>query len=355
MFFFRKPLASIVPNDQLPFISILVPARNEEQNIEACIRSLMNQNYPSFEIIALDDNSEDATYDILCRLRDQDYRLRVLVGAQLPDGWFGKPFACWQMARASAGEFLLLTDADCIFDPDALLFAVGARLNTRSDVISMMPDYVAETVWEKLTIPLLVVIPMAFLPFGLVRTTNWPAFAAANGAFLYLSRDDYFAIDGHRAVKTELTEDVKFSQHIKRRGKTLSYLDGKSVYSVRMYSSFNEIWEGFTRILMPAFDNVWLCLFGVFIVVNLFILPPALAVYAYFAQLSWAWLSAATYLTMVSVRLIVAIGCDRDYFFLAPLNPLNWLLAVAIAFGSIFRNLTGRVKWKGRHYGTPPR
>ncbi len=125
---FRKPRAFVATggDSELPLVSVLVPARDEEANIEACIRSLLGLNYPNFEVIALDDRSSDDTYAILCRLRDQDYRLRVLVGADLPPDWYGKPNACWQMAQAAQGEFLLLTDADCTFAPDALLLALGA-------------------------------------------------------------------------------------------------------------------------------------------------------------------------------------------------------------------------------------
>ena len=350
LFFFRKPRVSIVPNDELPFISVLVPARNEEKVIEACVRSLLQQNYPNFEVIVLDDNSEDLTYDILCRLRDQDYRLRVLVGAQLPEGWYGKPHACWQMAKAATGEYLLFTDADCFFSPDALLFAVGGMAGSNSDVVSLMPDYVAETIWEKLTIPLLVVIPLAFLPFALVRGTSSPTFAAANGAFIFLSKQHYFEVDGHRAVKQELTEDIKFSQLVKRLGLSLSYMDGKNVYKVRIYTSINELWVGFTRILMPAFDSLGYCILGIFLTINLFILPPALAAYGYLTGQAWAPISAAAYLCAVATRLIIATAFDRDNPLMAPLNPVNWLIAFVVACGSIHRNLSGNAEWKGRRY-----
>jgi len=355
LLFFRKPKASVIPNDELPFISILVPARNEESNIEACIRSLLAQNYPNFEVIALDDSSEDLTYDILCRLRNQDHRLRVLVGASLPDGWCGKPHACWQMANAALGEYLLLTDADCLFAPDALLFAVGGLTSTQSDVLSLMPNYLAVSLWEKLTIPLLVAIPLGFLPFYFVRNSQIPAFAAANGAFIFLSKAVYFAVDGHRAVRMELTEDVKFSQHVKRMGKTLSYLDGNNVYKVRMYTSFHEIWVGFTRILMPAFNNVWTCLFGMFLVLNLSILPFFFAVIGFLTGQSWAALAGATYLMTILMRIVIALALDRDNVLFAVVNPVSWGVAFAIGCGSIFRNLSGRAEWKGRTYKTPSR
>jgi ABC-type multidrug transport system fused ATPase/permease subunit len=245
---------------------------------------------------------------------------------------------------------LLFTDADCIFSPDALLFAVGAMAEYRSDVVSLMPDYIAKSIWEKLTIPLLAVIPLAFLPFALVRGTLFPVFAAANGAFLYLSRKTYFEVDGHRAVKSELAEDVKFSQHVKRRGKTLSYLDGKNVYKVRMYKNISELWTGFTRILLPAFDNLFVCFLGMFIVLNLFILPPVIACYGYAIGAPWASVAAATYLAAVGTRLLIVIALERDFALLTLLSPLSWLIAFVVACGSIYRSLSGTTEWKGRSY-----
>ena len=170
---FRKPRA-LLPDtdgpDDLPLVSVLVPARNEEAGIEACVQSLLALNYPRTEVIVLDDRSDDATYEILCRLRDRDPRLRVLIGAELPADWYGKPWACWQMAQAAKGELLLLTDADCVFDPDALLLALGARRETRADVVSLVPDLHAEGFWERLIIPLQYYVIYAFLPTWLIRS-----------------------------------------------------------------------------------------------------------------------------------------------------------------------------------------
>jgi chlorobactene glucosyltransferase len=350
LFLFRKPKAPIVPNNLLPFISVLVPARNEEQVIERCVESLLDQNYPAFEVVVLDDNSEDGTYDLLCKIRDRDHRLRLLVGAQLPPGWSGKTHACWQLANASIGDYLLFTDADCLFLPDALLFAVGGAAETKSDVVSMMPDYLSLSFWERLVIPLLVTIPISFLPFFLVRGSRSRVFAAANGAFLFLSKSDYFEIDGHRAVKNELAEDIKFSQLVKQCGKTLSYMDGKNVYRVRMYENLAGIWMGFTRNLFPAFDNIWLCLLAMFIVLNLYILPLPLAITGYLLAAPWAAIAAATYLLMVASRCLIALSLDRDRLVFAALNPFSWSVAFAIAVGSIIRNRKTGAEWKGRVY-----
>ncbi len=352
--YFRKPRALVNPNGDaaLPFISILVPARDEEANIESCVRSLLSLNYPHFEVIVLDDRSADDTYAILCRLRDQDGRLRVLLGAELPTDWYGKPFACWQMAQAAQGEYLLLTDADCDFAPDALLLALGAAQEYSADVISLVPDLRAEDFWEKLIIPLQYFIIFAFLPTFLIRRTSHPWFAAANGAFLFLKRETYFAVDGHRAVRRQLAEDVKFAQHVKRQGKTLWYGDGSRTYGVRMYDGLAEIWAGFSKNIFPAFDkNVFLLAAVIVMLLNVFVLPLFWAIGGWSVGAAWAWLPFVGYCLPAGIRLGLTARFGRDTGEFALLNPLAWAMVIGIAVNSAFQSLSGRGNaWKGRLY-----
>lgn len=348
---FRRPRAALLSDPELPLISLLVPARNEAQHIEACVRSLLAQNYPRFEVVVLDDNSEDDTYEILCRLRDQDHRVRVLVGAALPEGWCGKPFACWQLAQSAKGDYLLFTDADCRFAPDALLLAMGAQVEHQADVVSLMPHYVCESFWEKLLLPLLAYIPLAFLPVALVRRSKERRFSGANGAFLFMTREVYFALDGHRAVRHELAEDIKFSQHVKREGRTIWYGDGHHAYSVRMYENLPQIWQGFTRNLFPAFSNNLLLLIAVLIMVAaVFVLPIFFAAAGFVSGASWTGIALATYLVTVALRLAIAAKLQNGDFAYAWLNPLAWIGTIAIAIGSIRLAHGAGAEWKGRVY-----
>ena len=352
---FRKPRALVATggDETLPFISILVPARDEEGHIEACVRSLLALNYPRFEVIVLDDRSGDDTYPILCRLRDEDYKVRVLVGAEPPPGWYGKPYACWQMAQAARGEFLLLTDADCRFAPDALLLALGAMQAHRADLVSLVPDLRCEGFWERLLIPLQYFIIFAFLPTPFIRGTAHPWFAAANGAFLFLRRETYFAVDGHRAVRAQLAEDVKFAQHVKRQGRTLWYGDGSRTYSVRMYEGLAALWAGFSKNLFPAFSKNLPLLLAVlaFTLVTL-VLPPLFAAWGWAHGRAWAALPTLSFALMAAVRLGLTMRFKRDSPPYALLNPLAWAMVIGIALHSAYRALSGRGNaWKGRVYG----
>ena len=350
---FRKPRAFAGTGEAaLPRISVLVPARDEAENIEACVRSLLALNYPNFEVIVLDDHSGDDTYAILCRLRDRDYRLRVLIGADLPPDWCGKPFACWQLAHAASGELLLMTDADCVFAPDALLLALGARQEHRADVVSLVPDLRCEGFWERLLIPIQYFVIFAFLPTPLIRRTPFPWFAAANGAFLFLSRETYFAVDGHRAVRQQVAEDVKFAQHVKRQGKALWYGDGSRTYFVRMYHGLDELWAGFSKNLFSAFSkNLPLLLWVIFLIVNLFVLPPLWALFGWGSNAKWTLLPLLTYLGLAAVRYGLTLRFGRDTGGYALLNPLAWAMVVGIALSSAYRSVSGQGSaWKGRVY-----
>jgi len=352
---FRKPRALVARTGEaeMPLISILVPARDEEANIETCVRSLLALNYPNFEVLVLDDRSADDTYAILCRMRDRDQRLRVLIGAELPADWYGKPFACWQLANAAKGEWLLMTDADCVFAPDALLLALGAQRESRADVVSLVPDLQCEGFWERLLIPIQYFVIFAFLPTPLIRRTPFPWFAAANGAFLFLTRDTYFAVDGHRAVRQQLAEDVKFAQHVKRLGKSLWYGDGSRTYAVRMYHGLDEIWGGFSKNLFPAFSkNLALLLWVVFVLLNVFVLPPLWAVLGWASGADWAWLPLSSSVAMIGIRLGVTARFGRDAAGYAFLNPLAWAMVIGIALSSAYQGLSRRGNsWKGRVYG----
>ena len=357
--YFSKPKAFVAEagqtkdgKNEAPLISVLVPARDEEDNIEACVRSLLALNYPNFEVLVLDDHSSDDTYAILCRLRDQDHRLRVLIGADLPPGWYGKPFACWQLAHAARGELLLQTDADCLFAPDALLLALGARQEHGADLVSLVPDLRCEGFWEKLLIPIQYYVIFAFLPTPLIRNTPFPWFAAANGAFLFLTRDTYFAVGGHEAVRQQLAEDVKFAQHVKREGKTLWYGDGSRTYSVRMYHGLDALWAGFSKNLFPAFsNNLPLLLWVVFLLLNWLVLPPVWAWLGWREGAAWTWLPLGTYLGLAAVRLGLTLRFGRDSAGYALLNPLAWAMVIGIALSSAYRSLSGQGNaWKGRVY-----
>ena len=219
-------------------------------------------------------------------------------------------------------------------------------------MVSLVPDLRCEGFWERLLIPLQYFIIFAFLPTPLIRATPHPWFAAANGAFLFLPRETYFAVDGHRAVRQQLAEDVKFAQHVKRQGKSLWYGDGSRTYAVRMYHGLADLWAGFSKNLFPAFSNNLPLLLGVlFLLLNVFVLPPFWAVWGWVHGRRWAWLPLASLSGAGGVRLGLTARFGRDSAGYALLNPLAWAIVVGIALHSAYRSLSRQGNaWKGRVY-----
>ena len=166
---------------KLPMVSILVPARNEEANIEACVRSLLAQNYPDFEVLVLDDESEDRTFGILTELAETHTRLRAFGGKPLPEGWLGKSWACAQLAELAQGELLLFTDADTLHEPDTALSAVAAIQGERADLLAVWPRLLAESLGEKLLVPLISWSVFSILSISLAHRLRFPALSAAIG------------------------------------------------------------------------------------------------------------------------------------------------------------------------------
>jgi chlorobactene glucosyltransferase len=181
---------------ELPKVSILVPARNEEANIEACIRSLLAQNYPDFEVLVLDDESEDRTFSLVAELSGADSQLRVFRGKPLPEGWLGKSWACAQLAGFARGKLLLFTDADTVHEPDTAASAVAALQSERADLLAVWPRLMAESLGEKLLVPLIPWSVFSILSLAVAHRLRFPALSAAIGQYLLFRRAAYFDIGG---------------------------------------------------------------------------------------------------------------------------------------------------------------
>jgi chlorobactene glucosyltransferase len=238
---------------------VLIPARNEANRISPCLHSLVNQDYPNIEILVLDDYSEDGTAEVV----RQFGKVRLLIGKPLPEGWSGKSWACHQLANAAGGELLLFTDADTVHSVGAVSAAVREQRRTRADLLSVWPYQISETLAEKLVIPLLFVVAGSFVPHWLIylsQTAKWPfrnfprawvaSLGVANGQFLLFSRESYFRIGGHEAVRDKMAEDVALGRTIAGQiGMRLVNANGVLLVQCRMYRSLEEIWHGFTNTL----------------------------------------------------------------------------------------------------------
>lgn len=346
-----------------PRVSVLVPARNEALRIRACLESLVEQNYPSLEIVVLDDESQDATAEIVRAMGfipDAGSNRRLLSGAPLPAGWTGKSWACHQLAEAASGQYLLFTDADTIHQPEAISSAMEAAQRFRADLLTLWPHQTAVTFAEKLIIPLLFVVAGSYLPHWLLiwaQRVPWLArmlgpillarCSTAVGQFLLFRRERYVAMGGHRAVGGHLVEDIALAREIGKRipeGWRLLTCDGTRLVQCRMYASAGEIWEGFTKNLWPVFDGDWIGFwFAVLWQFAVCALP----------FLVWPFFQRPELYVVISILLCLRLAAAlrfRTSWISICFHPIGYTLALLIAANSFRRAKGNGVSWKDRIY-----
>ena len=356
---------------QLPKISVLVPARNEAENIQRCIVSLSQQDHPPLEIIVLDDQSSDATPEIVRSLQAMDPRIVLMQGDPLPSGWVGKNWACHQLARAAKGEWLLFTDADTWHSPSHTSLLLQAALDHHADLISSWPEQVMVTWAERLVVSLLPFVGtigyphallrllrrvplrmLARLPHGVARFLG-----AANGQVLMLSRTAYDRIGGHASVRNHLVEDIALGRAVAARlheGMWWMNVDGRPFVHCRMYRDFRGVWEGFSKNIRAAFEDHALAflLAGTFQIIVL-LLPFILLVNAMMRGGGMDGAALGESLWILLLRSAVNIGSGGSWLSVM-LHPFAWGLALLIGLNSGLQSAFGRVSWKGREYRHDP-
>lgn len=342
-----------LPDDH-PMISILVPARNEERDIVACLESLQKQDYPAYEVLVLDDSSTDRTGEMVARIAARDPRVRLLRGEPLPPGWAGKPHACHQLAAAARGEWLLFTDADTIHAPDMLTSALTYALAHRLSLVSGFPFQKTSSFSQRVVIPAMWSIVVTCMPLWWVQGARRPKAGLVIGQFIFVSAADYREVGGHEAVRGRIIEDVWLGITFARRGKRLATVDLTDVVTTRMYEGVGDLWEGFSKwtYSITAFMS-WLFAFIVIGVVALFIAPFVMMVShvsPWLPNLEWFTIIMVQVVLVLVMRILIDRRFDypRRYFVSYPLGV--FFLLVSGVWGSV-KALTGRgVSWKDRTY-----
>jgi chlorobactene glucosyltransferase len=356
------PSAARAPGLASPLVSVIVPARNEAVNIEACVRSLTGSRYPSFEVIVVDDASEDDTGARARALgRGQAERLVVVNGAPLPHGWLGKPWACAQGAAVARGSLLLFTDADTTHGPDLLSRAIAGMEEDDADLLTLVGTQIMGSFWERLVQPQIFLVMLLRFPRfeHTARSGRWRE-AIANGQFLLFRREAYERIGGHAAVRDEVVEDMALAQHVKRAGLALRIRSAEGDLATRMYRSLGQLVEGWSKNLVmgglqsvPAWSRAFVAPLALMAGVGLWLVPPMLLAIAWAGGggsglLTWAALTCGISLA-IWMRFHRWMDAPMAYAFLYPLGAL---VGALIFTRSWIRGT--HVEWKGRRYDLPP-
>jgi len=336
--------------ERLPRVSILVPARNEAKTIEACLTSLLAQDYPDTETLVLDD-SDDETSLILDSLQTQN-RIRVIRSRPLPPGWMGKNWACHQLSREATGDLLLFVDADTTHAPAMLREAVALLEWERLGLLSVLPRQRVSTWAERLILPILPWSLQTFYPFALARWTGWRVLAAAVGQVMLFRREVYDRIGGHGAVRSSVLDDRELVRRVADHGLRWALADAGPLASVRMYTHPREVWNGLSKNLFAIFSyNLPLFLFVWSWLLWLAWEPPILLI-LYAARVPWV-ASAVVGPAAAATAIGLGLWWISNRRFGLPkaqtvLHPFTLALVYLIALRSVAWRYLGLGAWKGR-------
>jgi chlorobactene glucosyltransferase len=340
-----------------PLVSVVIPARNESRVIATVLESVRASRYRSLEIIVVDDRSTDDTARQVAAVAAEDASVRLIEGEPLPDGWFGKPWACVQGARAARGEILVFTDADTRHAPDLLPHAVGALEAERADLLTISPRQRCETFWERVVMPQIwFLLGVRYHPRAVNRARR-ARDVIANGQFIMVRREAYERVGTHAAVKGDVAEDLALAQAFFAAGMKSWFAFAESLMETRMYESLPHLVEGWSKNIYlggrRSFPDepvrralVPVALTGsmVFWLIPPLVLAGALA--GGWPALTTAALAATALSMLFWMLMSFGMQIPMAYGILYPLGAAVLLYVVA---RSTWRG-SRRVEWRGRTY-----
>jgi chlorobactene glucosyltransferase len=354
--------SSPLPPADPPLISAIVPARNEVHNIEKCARSILGTDYPALELIIVDDHSTDGTGARAQAIAAADPRVRVVTPPPLPEGWFGKQWACTTGAEAARGEILCFFDADTHQAPDFLPRAANLMRETRADMFTAMGVQEMGSFWERIIQPQ--VFSMMIIRYGGTERMNRSRHVEekiANGQCILITRVAYDEMGGHAAVRQFVAEDMALAQRFFRAGKLVIAVLAESSFATRMYTSLRELIQGWTKNMFVAgFDAMPGGRIGRKIYPYIMLTPavmgllPPLGLLAGVSGIAspsvrlWGVISSSAML-LWWLGIYHGMRGPRRYALLYPLGAaaLFYILARSLVSGT-------RVRWKDRKYIADP-
>ncbi len=317
-----------------PRLSVLIPARNEADNLRRLVPSLLAQDYPDFEVIVHDDGSEDATWEVLSAVGDR--RLRAFRGSGPPSGWVGKVHALYSARREATGELLLFLDADVALKHPAVLSRLVAHFE-RLPQPAALTGITHLKGGGQLVVSLVPLVILSLLPIPLAARLRSKRMSALNGQCWMIARGDYDRLEPHLNHRDEVLEDIRIGRYLKQSGVAPVMADLQDLVEVWMYRSVPDAWRGFRKNVYLFMGGSWWSFLPLHVLyLALFFVPPLVS----------PWFVAAWYgLKLLSDRFV------RCPVAVTAATPVSLLLGAALQLDSALAHWSGRVKWKGRSVG----
>jgi hypothetical protein len=346
-----------------PALSVVVAAKDEEDNIESCLRTMLQQDYPDFELIAVDDRSTDRTGEIIDAIAQEDDRLQAVHVTELPPGWGGKNNAMRAGIERARGNWLCMIDADCRqVCQGTLSAAMHYALRHRTDLLSVLPVLEMRTFWEHVAQPVCSGVMMIWFRPDRVNDPRHRA-AYANGAFMLMRRDAYEQVGAHAAVRDKHNEDMHLAALVKGAGLSLRVVRSEGLYLTRMYTSLGAIVRGWTRIFHGTFGTPGRLATSMVVVLLVSMLPwlatagTVSAVAAGAGGWWWAALGAAAASLALQVSALVPyyriLHARAGLVWTYPLGCVVALVSLVQAMGKTRRG--AKLVWRGTQYTTGQR
>lgn len=338
--FISNPKLTRVTRRYTDLVSILIPARNEADNIVLLLQSISRQDYKDYEVLIYDDQSTDNTYSLCMAFATGHKSFSVIKGGKLPNGWLGKNHACHQLAKQAKGDYLLFLDADEVIANGLINGAVHRMKTYKLGLLSLFSNQLMQTAGEKATVPLLHFLLLNLFPLRLVFLTKNPVFATACGQFMLFDAANYRENLWHQQVKDKVVEDAAIMKLVKSAGYNGEALLANGMISCRMYKNYREAINGFSKNALGAFNY---SIAGLLAYVLLLIAGPMIVMMTLDFPLIFFMAGL-----IVLTRIMISLSAGQNVLSNILLHPLQMTSLTIIAFSSIQKYLTNSVVWKGR-------
>ncbi len=350
------PVASAAANET-DLVSVIVPARNEEKDVERAIRSLLDQTYSNLEVIAINDHSTDATGAILNRLRSENHRLQVVHDPLLQEGWLGKPNAQSHGARRACGKWLVFVDADIVLEESTIERTVATVQAQQLDGLTLIPKFITGSWPEAGMLPMLPLGMITLRPDTANTEGTKGGFAA--GAFILIAREAYDRVGGHASVKSDVIDDVAFGRVLKRLGANFRAFTGFDAAKVRMYYGARSLLWGLVKnvsfVLGGRRGHPFGALAGSVVACSLVSLPAAILVAGSVSGTAAVALAGLIGFAMPLLFLFGARSFVEYRFWHALLYPVAvWIIVLATVVASYYRISRGTILWRDREVQLAP-